>query len=136
MKIRSASHTDESAIASLWQTCSLVVSYNDPVFDFRFALGKSGSDILVAEDNDIIGSVMVGHDGHRGWLYYVAVAPSHRNKGVGRALVKAAEEWLTMRGVPKAHLMLREHNWDAAAFYARLGYEPMPRINMQKWLKP
>jgi ribosomal protein S18 acetylase RimI-like enzyme len=133
MKIRSANPADEAAVVALWQACGLTVPYNDPVADFRFALGKPGSDILVSED--ITGSVMVGHDGHRGWLYYVSVAPSERRKGLGRALVAAAEEWLRQRGVPKAHLMVRETNQAIAAFYQHLGYDPMPRINMQKWLK-
>ena len=136
MRIRRATIADESAVAALWQACGLTVPYNDPIRDFHFALGKPGSDILVADDSDIIGSVMVGHDGHRGWLYYACVAPSHRKRGVGRALVKAAEDWLAVRGVPKAQLMMRENNSEVAAFYERLGYEPMPRINMQKWLKP
>jgi ribosomal protein S18 acetylase RimI-like enzyme len=133
MKIRSANPEDEAAVVALWQACGLTVPYNDPAADFRFALGKPGSDILVSED--ITGSVMVGHDGHRGWLYYVSVAPSERRKGLGRALVAAAEEWLRQRGVPKAHLMVRETNQAIAAFYQHLGYDPMPRINMQKWLK-
>jgi len=134
MKIRSATPQDEAAVVALWQACGLTVAYNDPVADFRFAMGKPGSDILVSED--ITGSVMVGHDGHRGWLYYVAVAPSERRRGLGRALVAAAEEWLRQRGVPKVHLMVRETNQAVADFYKRLGYDPMPRINMQKWLKP
>jgi ribosomal protein S18 acetylase RimI-like enzyme len=134
MKIRSATPKDEAAVVALWQACGLTVAYNDPVADFRFAMGKPGSDILVSED--ITGSVMVGHDGHRGWLYYVAVAPSERRRGLGRALVAAAEEWLRQRGVPKVHLMVRETNQAVADFYKRLGYDPMPRINMQKWLKP
>jgi len=134
MKIRSATPEDEAAVVALWQACGLTVAYNDPVADFRFAMGKPGSDILVSED--ITGSVMVGHDGHRGWLYYVAVAPSERRRGLGRALVAAAEEWLRQRGVPKVHLMVRETNQAVADFYKRLGYDPMPRLNMQKWLKP
>jgi ribosomal protein S18 acetylase RimI-like enzyme len=134
MKIRSATPEDEAAVVALWQACGLTVAYNDPVADFRFALGKPGSDILVSED--VTGSVMVGHDGHRGWLYYVSVTPSERRKGLGRALVAAAEEWLRQRGVPKVHLMVRETNRGVADFYNRLGYDPMPRINMQKWLKP
>ena len=132
MKIRSATPKDEAAVVALWQACGLTVAYNDPVADFRFAMGKPGSDILVSED--ITGSVMVGHDGHRGWLYYVAVAPSERRRGLGRALVAAAEEWLRQRGVPKVHLMVRETNQAVASFYQRLGYDSMPRINMQKWL--
>ncbi len=136
MKIRNATISDEAAILALWHSCGLTTSHNDPKKDFLFALDKPGSDILVAEDDGIIGSVMVGHDGHRGWLYYVSVEPSRRIQGIGRALVNAAEEWLTMRGVPKAQLMVRESNSAITAFYERLGYELMPRINMQKWLKP
>jgi ribosomal protein S18 acetylase RimI-like enzyme len=134
MKIRSATVNDEAAVTGLWKACGLTAPYNDPATDFRFALGKSNSDVLVTED--LAGSVMVGHDGHRGWLYYVAVAPSRQRQGVGRMLVRAAEQWLTGRGVPKVHLMVRETNAAVTAFYQRLGYEPMPRINMQKWLKP
>jgi ribosomal protein S18 acetylase RimI-like enzyme len=134
MKIRSANPEDEAAVVALWQACGLTVPYNDPVSDFRFALGKTNSDVLVLDD--LNGSVMVGHDGHRGWLYYVAVAPAQRRKGLGRALVAAAEDWLRLRGVPKVHLMVRETNQAVAAFYREVGYDPMPRINMQKWLKP
>jgi ribosomal protein S18 acetylase RimI-like enzyme len=134
MKIRSATHVDEAAVIALWQDCGLTVPYNDPAADFRFALGKFNSDILVTED--LCGAVMVGHDGHRGWLYYVAVAPARRRQGIGRSLIAAAEQWLAARGVPKVQLMVRETNEAVAAFYRRLGYEPMPRINMQKWLKP
>jgi ribosomal protein S18 acetylase RimI-like enzyme len=136
MKIRSATSGDEDALTALWQACGLTVPHNDPVRDFRFARGKPGSDILVADEDGIIGSVMVGHDGHRGWLYYVSVATSHRRQGVGRALVRAAEQWLAEHGVAKAQLMVRETNSQAAEFYQRLGYELMPRINLQKWLKP
>jgi ribosomal protein S18 acetylase RimI-like enzyme len=133
MKIRNADLGDEAAVTALWEECGLTVPYNDPAADFRFALGKFNSDILVTED--LCGAVMVGHDGHRGWLYYLAVAPSRQRQGVGRMLVTAAEQWLAERGVPKVHLMVRETNSAVAAFYQRLGFDPMPRINMQKWLR-
>jgi ribosomal protein S18 acetylase RimI-like enzyme len=132
MKIRSALPEDEASVVALWQACGLTVPYNDPAADFRFALGKPNSDVLVLDD--LCGSVMVGHDGHRGWLYYVAVAADRRRQGLGHALVAAAENWLKQRGVPKVHLMVRETNQAVASFYQRLGYDPMPRINMQKWL--
>lgn len=136
MNIRCATTADEAAIVSLWHACALTVPYNDPLADFRFAQGKPASDVLVADKDGIAGTVMVGHDGHRGWLYYVAVDPARRKQGIGRALIAAAEKWLAQRGVPKVHLMVRETNAEVAAFYRHLGYEPMPRINMQKWLKP
>lgn len=135
--IRGASAKEESQVAELWRACGLVVSYNDPEADFRFALAKPSSDILVAinDAGKIIGSIMVGHDGHRGWIYYVSVDPGYRRQGIGRQLVKAGEQWLTERGVVKVNLMVRETNTQVATFYERIGYEPMPRINMQKWLK-
>jgi ribosomal protein S18 acetylase RimI-like enzyme len=136
MNVRSATLQDEQAVIALWQSCGLTVPHNDPVKDFRFALGKPASDILVAQDTGIVGAVMVGHDGHRGWLYYVAVDPARRMQGTGRALVGAAEKWLAQRGVPKVHLMVRETNDAVTAFYRHLGYDLMPRTNMQKWLKP
>jgi ribosomal protein S18 acetylase RimI-like enzyme len=135
MNIRSASDKDEVAVVALWRACGLTASYNDPANDFRFALGKPSSDILVADDNGVCGAIMVGHDGHRGWLYYVAVEPARQRRGIGRALVRAAEQWLKERDVPKVHLMVRETNEAVTAFYRRIGYDLMPRINMQKWLK-
>ena len=136
MKLRSATTADQASVTALWKVCGLAMPHNDPPQDFLFALGKPGSDILVAETDHVVGSLMVGHDGHRGWLYYVAVAPDFRGQGIGRSLVEAAEAWLKDRGVPKAHLMVREANASVAEFYRKLGYEPMPRINMQKSLKP
>jgi ribosomal protein S18 acetylase RimI-like enzyme len=134
--VRSAAETDEEAVIALWRACNLTVSYNDPIADFRFACGKPASDVLVAVDAEaVIGSVMVGHDGHRGWLWYVAVDPARRKQGIGRTLVEAAEDWLRQRGAPKVHLMVRETNTEVIEFYARMGYDPMPRVNMQKWLK-
>lgn len=70
-----------------------------------------------------VGTVMVGHDGHRGWLYYLAVDPARRRAGTGRALVEGAERWLAAH-VPKVQLMVRADNPDAVGFWARLGYAP------------
>jgi ribosomal protein S18 acetylase RimI-like enzyme len=137
LTIRSATADDEPAVIDLWRRCGLVVSHNDPTTDFRFARNGPSSDVLIAIDAEsrVVGSVMVGHDGHRGWLYYVAVDPASRRRGLGRSLVAAAEQWLAERGVPKVHLMIRETNSEVAAFYQRIGYDPMPRVNMQKWLR-
>jgi ribosomal protein S18 acetylase RimI-like enzyme len=70
----------------------------------------------------LLGTVMVGHDGHRGWLYYLAVAPEARRQGHGRELVRAAEHWVLAHGIPKLQLMVRVENAAVAAFYERLGY--------------
>jgi ribosomal protein S18 acetylase RimI-like enzyme len=137
LTIRSATAKDEAEIIELWRSCDLVASYNDPVADFRFAKTGACSDVLVAEDEAgrISGSVMVGHDGHRGWLYYVASANNARGRGVGRKIVAAAEQWLRERGVVKAQLMVRETNTGVVSFYEHVGYEVAPRVVMSKWLK-
>ncbi len=135
--IRGARAVDEPAVVALWHACGLVASYNDPAADFRFARAGACSDVLVAEAaGGIVGSVMVGHDGHRGWLYYVAAAPDVRGHGIGRHLVQAAEQWLRQRGVVKAQLLVRETNTKVVAFYQRLGFETAPRTVMGKWLGP
>jgi ribosomal protein S18 acetylase RimI-like enzyme len=135
--IRSATSQDEAAVIELWRSCDLVASYNDPATDFRFAKAGACSDVLVAEDESgrINGSVMVGHDGHRGWLYYVASANHARGDGIGRTMVEAAEQWLRERGVVKAQLLVRETNTKVVSFYEHLGYEVAPRVIMSKWLQ-
>lgn len=136
LTIRSAAPDDEAAITALWQACGLVTSYNDPAEDFRFARGKSNSDVLVGvhEDGNLVGSVMVGHDGHRGWIYYVAADPNYRKQGLGRCMTAAAEQWLKERKVVKVMLLVRETNTQVVDFYRRLGFETIPRVIMQKWL--
>ncbi|MBG0810680.1 GNAT family acetyltransferase [Methylosinus sp. H3A] len=138
LAIRSASSEDEEPVVALWRACGLVVSYNDPAADFRFARAKTSSDVLVGVDRSgqIRGSVMVGHDGHRGWLYYLASHPDTRGVGFGREMALAAEEWLRERGVVKAQLLVRETNTGVVSFYERLGYEVAPRVLMSKWLTP
>lgn len=137
LTIRSATPGDEAAVIDLWHSCDLVASYNDPSTDFRFAKAGACSDVLVAEDEAgrICGSVMVGHDGHRGWLYYVAAAKHARNRGIGRAVVAAAEGWLRERGVVKVQLLVRETNTGVVSFYEHAGYEVAPRVVMSKWLR-
>ncbi len=137
LTVREASLADEAAVARLWRECGLVVPYNDPSADFRFGCSGPSSAILVGLDQQrIVGSVMVGHDGHRGWLYYLSCVPDRQRSGVGRAMVEAAEAWLRDRGVAKVQLMVRQSNAQVTAFYERLGFEFMPRIAMAKWLEP
>lgn len=134
--VRPAREEDEAAAVALWRACSLVASYNDPHADFRFARAGAASDVLVAEGagGHVIGSVMVGHDGHRGWLYYVAADPDARSRGIGREVVRAAEAWLRDRGVRKAQLLVRRSNAGVVGFYERLGFEESAVVVMQRWL--
>lgn len=136
LTITGAEPEDEAATVALWHACGLVVPYNDPSADFRFARSGACSDVLLGRDpaGRIVGGVMVGHDGHRGWLYYVASDPASRGTGIGRHMVQAAEAWLRARGVLKVQLMVRPANTQAAAFYERLGFEETPRTILAKWL--
>jgi ribosomal protein S18 acetylase RimI-like enzyme len=123
-EIENASIADASNVAALWRDCGLTRPWNDPDADFTLALAEPSSTILVVRgDEGIDGSVMVGFDGHRGWVYYLAVSPGQRRTGLGRALMEAAEAWLRARGAPKIQLMIREDNAEALGFYKSLGLE-------------
>lgn len=129
LNIRLFEAADRAAVIALWQACNLTRPWNDPDSDIDFCMAKPESTILVGEsDGRIVASVMTGHDGHRGWLYYLAVEPSLQKSGHGRAMVKAAEDWLRARGVPKVMLMVRPENERVRAFYDALGYAEEPRV--------
>lgn len=127
---------DAAMVIALWQACGLTRPWNDPRADFDRALAGGTSAVLLVRDaGAIIASVMVGDDGHRGWIYYLAVAPDRRRAGLGRVMMAAAEGWLRERGAPKLQLMVRDGNAEALAFYAALGLEPQPVVTMGKFLK-
>jgi ribosomal protein S18 acetylase RimI-like enzyme len=135
LAIDDAADADIDALVALWRTCGLVRDWNDPRGDIARARAGESSTILVGRSGGaIVGSVMVGHDGHRGWFYYLAVAPEAQQRGHGRALVEAAERWLAARGIAKAMLMIRPDNAAVRAFYERLGYVDQPRTVLARWL--
>ena len=124
---------DVEAVVALWQACGLTRPWNDPYKDISFARQGEGSSLLVLERGPkIIASVMVGHDGHRGMLYYVAVDPSFRHLGLGCQAVRAAEAWLGERGVWKVNLLVRAENEAVKGFYEKLGYELNPVLCMAR----
>ncbi|WP_448187625.1 GNAT family acetyltransferase [Azospirillum sp. sgz301742] len=137
LTIRAYRDDDRDAVVALWRACNLVVPWNDPDSDIALCRSKPSNAVLLVGELDarVVASVMVGQDGHRGWLYYLAADPNHRGRGFGRALVAAAEDWLVARGMPKVHLLVRETNTAAQGFYERLGYARSPVTMMQKWLK-
>jgi ribosomal protein S18 acetylase RimI-like enzyme len=135
LSIAPAADDDVSALAALWQHCELTRPWNDPAADIARARRGPNSDVLVGRHGGaLVASVMVGHDGHRGWFYYLAVDPDHRGRGFGRAITQAAEAWLRARGIVKAQLMVRPENAKAQAFYETLGYDEQPRVIYAKWL--
>jgi len=123
MKIRSYQPTDEADVIALWHACGLTRPWNDPQRDIKRKLSEQPELFLVAtEDERVIGSAMVGFDGHRGWVYYLAVSPQHRKLSIGRALMHEAEQLLMARGCPKINLLIRSSNAEVIAFYRKLGY--------------
>ena len=126
---------DVADVIALWQACGLTRPWNDPASDIALARRGPNSTILIGRDGDaIVATVMVGHDGHRGWVYYVATDPDRRGKGFGRAIMDAAEDWLRAAGNAKLQLLVRRDNAKAGAFYQSIGYAEAQTIVFAKWL--
>ena len=122
MDVRELTATERNAAVHLWGDAGLTRPWIDPEADFDRALAAAQSAVLgVFYDGTLAGTVMVGDDGHRGWVYYLAVDVVHRRRGVGGALMAAAENWMLSRGVSKVNLMVRHSNQAALGFYANLG---------------
>lgn len=121
---------------ALWHSSGLSRPWNDPHTDLIRAMSGPSSTVLATTDKHgaLQGTVMVGHDGHRGWIYYLAVAHERRRQGLGRVLVRASEGWLRARGVPKLNLMVRAANSDVLAFYDALGYADGEVVVLGKFL--
>ena len=123
------------SVLALWERCGLTRPWNDPAADIALARKGANATVLTGRDNGaIVATAMVGHDGHRGWVYYVATDPDHRGKGHGRAIMKAAEDWLRRAGIEKLQLMVRPDNTKVQAFYQSIGYGEQQRIIYAKWL--
>ncbi len=126
---------DIPEVIALWRRCGSTREWNDPAGDIALARREANATVLLGRnDNVLVASVMVGHDGHRGWVYYVTVDPDHRYKGYGRAIMTAAENWLRARGMQKLQLMVRGNNAEVHAFYRQLGYYDQERVTFAKWL--
>jgi ribosomal protein S18 acetylase RimI-like enzyme len=126
---------DISSVVSLWERCGLTRPWNDPAGDIALARRDGNAAVLVGRDGGhIVASVMVGHDGHRGWVYYVSVDPEYRGKGFGRIIMAAAEQWLREREILKLMLIVRRDNAKVQAFYETLDYAEQERTMYAKWL--
>ena len=135
LSIAAIEDADIADVIALWQRCGLTRPWNDPAADIALARKQQNAAVLAGRDgSDVVASVLVGHDGHRGWVYYVAVDPDHRHKGFGRVIMDAAENWLRVRGIEKLQLMVRPDNSQVQAFYQSLDYFEQERIVYAKWL--
>jgi GNAT superfamily N-acetyltransferase len=126
---------DIAEVIALWQRCGSTRPWNNPAGDIALARKQANATVLLGRHGGtLVASVLVGHDGHRGWVYYVTVDPDHRFKGFGRKIMSAAEDWLRARGIEKLQLMVRGDNASVHAFYQQLGYFEQERVVFAKWL--
>jgi ribosomal protein S18 acetylase RimI-like enzyme len=122
--VRTFEPADETAVVRLWESAGLTRPWNDPRKDIERLRAVWPDLLLVATDGSaLVGSVMGGYDGHRGWLYYLATDPERRGEGIARLLVAEAERRLEALGCPKVQLMVRRENEGVMGFYDTLEYE-------------
>jgi len=123
MEVRRFIDADTPSVLALWQAADLIHPNNNAQRDIRRKMDDSPWGFLVvADDEVVIGSVMVGYDGHRGWINYLACHPNHRRRGVATTLMAEARRILLERGCPKINLQVRAGNESAVRFYESLGY--------------
>ncbi len=135
MKIRPFVEADQDRVVELWDRCGLLRPWNDPRRDIARKLQVQRELFLVGEiEGQIVAAMMVGYEGHRGWVNYLAVEPGRRRLGLGREMMAEAESRLKALGCPKIQLQVRQDNAEAIAFYRRLGYAEDAVVNMGKRL--
>lgn len=139
--IRAFERRDADAVIELWRDAGLTRPWNDPHQDIERKLKVQPELFIVADAPGVqdrparvVGTVMAGYDGHRGWLYYLATASEFRGCGIGRALVAEAEQLLLEMGCPKVQLMVRPDNATVLGFYDQLGYQRFDVVNAGKRL--
>ncbi len=133
---REIADADVQQVVSLWERCKLTRPWNDPVTDIAFARRGPASTVLVWDaGGTVVAAVMVGHDGHRGALYYLGVDPAHQAKGLGSQVLDVAEEWLRQRGVWKINIQVRGDNAQAISFYEKLGFTANAVVSLGKTIR-
>lgn len=135
MMIRELEDLDVAPITELWESCALVPPWSSAAEDIRRCRTNPNSTVLVGVTaGRIVATVMTGTDGHRGWVYYVAVQPDARRRGCAKRMVEAAEAWLAGRGVPRVLLMVGPENESAMRLYESLGYDHTAMVVLGKQL--
>jgi ribosomal protein S18 acetylase RimI-like enzyme len=131
--VRPYSPNDKTAVIELWQKCNLTRPWNNPELDIKSKLKVNPELFLVGlSGNKIVASVMGGYEGHRGWIYYLAVDPAYQKQGLGRQMMETIESKLLAVGCPKINLMVRTDNLLAVGFYQKIGYKTDDVISMGK----
>ena len=137
MRIRPFAETDTDAVVALWNECGLVRPWNDPLKDIARKLTVQPDLFLIGDEHDaVVATAMIGFDGHRGWVSYLAVDPAHRGQGFAAALMAEGERLLIELGCPKIMLMVRAENTTVTGLYEHLGYATEQTVLMGKRLIP
>jgi ribosomal protein S18 acetylase RimI-like enzyme len=127
----------ENAVIELWQRCNLTRPQNNPRKDIERKMKVNPELFLVGlEGGKVVATAMGGYEGHRGWVYYLAVEPGFQRKGLGRQIMAALEERLLAKGCPKINLMVRDDNIGAVRFYKKIGYKSDGVVELGKRLIP
>ncbi len=136
MVIRDIGDGDIADVIAIWHACGIARPWNDPARDIAFARRDAHSTVLVADmSGRVVATAMVGEDGHRGWVHYLAADPDHQGRRLGRTMIDAAERWLAARGVWKVQLLVREDNVAVKQFYEHLGYRDTRSTCLQKIIR-
>jgi len=135
MEIGTIEDRDIEAVLALWARCDLSHPDNDSRADIARAREAPDAILLVGrKDGAVVATAMAGFDGHRGWVYYLAVEPRHRRVGHGRAMLAAAERWLRGRGAPKMMLLVATANRQVLGFYEKLAFSRVHAVTLGKRL--
>ena len=136
LAIAQIADADIETVVALWQRCGLTRPWNDPHADIALARRDANSTVLIGWDGDaIVASAMVGHDGHRGWIYSLVVDPLMRRKKIGTKLLHHAENALKQLGCVKINLQILEDNNSVISFYKKNGYSVEARVSMGKEIR-
>ena len=124
LEVRPYRAEDEGDVLGLWQASDLLRPWNNPYRDIERKCQDSPELFFVGEhEGRVIASCMAGYDGHRGWLYYLAVLPAYRGRGFARSIIHHAEQCLRALGCPKLELMVRHSNTEVLSFYQGQDYQ-------------
>ncbi|MCF7833097.1 MAG: GNAT family acetyltransferase [Candidatus Marinimicrobia bacterium] len=135
MKIRIYQSKDEQQVIDLWIECGLTVPWNDAKKDIQRKVNDSPDMFFVGEiEGEIVASCMAGYDGHRGWIYFLAVKPTYQKRGFAKSILQYSEEALLKIGCPKIELMVRNTNEKVISFYEKVGYINDPIVVLGKRL--
>jgi ribosomal protein S18 acetylase RimI-like enzyme len=136
LEIRQFVIEDTDAVLEVWNQAGMIMPHRNPRSDIQKKLRHSPESFFVGTlKSAIVATVMVGYDGHRGWIYTLAVKPDLQRKGIGRQMMEHAESWLRQQGCLRVKLQVDEPRRDVVGFYEKLGYEVQPLISLAKWFR-